>query len=273
MPLAGCFDMGVIYKITNPQGKVYIGQTVNFRRRMTAYRNNKKINQPRLSNSIFKYGWEAHRVEIIHEGRTEELNDLERYYQDLYQVMDRDKGLNLRLTGTNDRNGSLSDETKKKISERDMSYLIGNKFRKGIPHTEEDKRKISQGVKGLFAGEKNPMYGMTGEKNHFFKRKHTEEARRKMSESLAGKMAGYKNPMYRVRLLGDENHFYGKKHTDESREKMRENHRLSKKVVCTETGREWNSICHCAEDLEISRSHLANKLKGKVRNNTSLRLK
>lgn len=50
------------------------------------------------------------------------------------------------------------------------------------PVTEETKRKQSEVRKGLLIGEKNPMYGKTGEQNPFYGKKHTEESKKKMSE-------------------------------------------------------------------------------------------
>lgn len=48
---------------------------------------------------------------------------------------------------------------------------------KGVPKTEEYKRKRSEALKGKRVGEANPFYG----------KKHIEEVRRKMSESRKGK--------------------------------------------------------------------------------------
>jgi group I intron endonuclease len=265
--------MGVIYKITNPKGLVYIGQTINFDARMRAYRGKSRVAQPRIKGSILKYGFENHKVEIICECQDSQLNELERYYQDLYNVLDRKSGLNLRLTETSDRSGKLSEETKQKLRERDMPHLVGNQFRRGKPHSEEDKAKISKGGKGKQLGEKNGMYGMTGEKNPFYGKKHSEESLKKMSIAMTGKMSGENNPMYGVRMLGAENHFYGKNHTNETREKMRINHARSRKVICVKTGIEYCSVVHAAQEIGMCRTRLRNRLEGKVKNNTSLRYK
>ena len=42
---------GIVYKITNPSGKVYIGQTINFKKRMTIYRNVLCVEQIKLFNT------------------------------------------------------------------------------------------------------------------------------------------------------------------------------------------------------------------------------
>ena len=50
---------------------------------------------------------------------------------------------------------------------------MGNKYCVGKHPSEETRKKLSESHKGLFCGDKNPMYG----------RHHTEEAKRKMREA------------------------------------------------------------------------------------------
>ena len=57
--------MGEIYKITNPSGHVYIGQSINMRKRLQQYKNGWHKNQIKLTRSISKHGWNSHTVEII----------------------------------------------------------------------------------------------------------------------------------------------------------------------------------------------------------------
>ena len=52
-----------------------------------------------------------------------------------------------------------------------------NAFNKGKHHTEETRKKISEGNKGKQAGENNPFYG----------KHHSEETRNKMREAHKGK--------------------------------------------------------------------------------------
>ncbi len=55
-----------IYKITNPKGRVYIGQSVDVRQRVYRYKMGHCESQSRLHRSILKYGWDKHKFEIIH---------------------------------------------------------------------------------------------------------------------------------------------------------------------------------------------------------------
>ncbi len=101
-----------IYKITSPKKSVYIGQSINIESRFTAYRRLNCNRQPKLEGSFKKYGIDKHKFEIIHECKQEELNDLEKYYVDLYQCFNSKYGLNLK-DGGNAR-GKSSLETRKK---------------------------------------------------------------------------------------------------------------------------------------------------------------
>lgn len=54
-----------IYKITNPNGKIYIGQSTNIDKRFYRYKRLECKGQIKLYNSLKKYGWDAHIIEII----------------------------------------------------------------------------------------------------------------------------------------------------------------------------------------------------------------
>ena len=65
-----------IYKITNPNGKVYIGQSIDLERRLYYYKNLKQSNsQILLNRSFLKYGTVNHTFEIIEECEIELLNE------------------------------------------------------------------------------------------------------------------------------------------------------------------------------------------------------
>ena len=54
-----------IYKITNPKGKVYIGCTIDLKRRENNYKLKKCFTQKLIYESILFYGWEEHKFEVI----------------------------------------------------------------------------------------------------------------------------------------------------------------------------------------------------------------
>jgi len=53
-----------IYKIINPKGRIYIGKTNNFKKRLGDYRNVNCSNQKLVYKSLKKYGFQNHKIEI-----------------------------------------------------------------------------------------------------------------------------------------------------------------------------------------------------------------
>lgn len=120
-----------IYKITSPSKKVYIGQSVNIEKRVKSYKNINCKEQKKIYNSIKKYGFDKHIFEVVCECEVNELDVLERYYQDLYSVTSIN-GLNCILTSIN------NDKNYLKIQKRKAQKII-NKEKKEI-----EKNKIKE---------------------------------------------------------------------------------------------------------------------------------
>jgi len=165
-----------IYKITNPNNKVYVGQSRNIEKRFLAYIRKNGKGQIRLNRSFIKYGRNNHKFEIIEECLFEELNIRERYWQDYYNVIS-EQGLNCILTATDTLPKEVSKETKLKLINNSSKYWLGKKkskeIRKNMSNgqknrtiykevTEETKIKISESKKG----DKNPMFGIIGKNHH-----------------------------------------------------------------------------------------------------------
>ena len=72
-----------IYKIINPKGKVYIGQSINIESRFKTYKRLHCRQQPMLFESLAKYGWVNHKFEIIEECKN--LNEREQYWIDIFK--------------------------------------------------------------------------------------------------------------------------------------------------------------------------------------------
>jgi group I intron endonuclease len=87
---------GCIYLITNPfNGKVYVGKTIHYKKRMSRHKYSGKNPKHYFSNAIRKYGWENFTKEIlIDEVPEEDLDNLEINYIAFYDSSNREKGYN-----------------------------------------------------------------------------------------------------------------------------------------------------------------------------------
>ena len=120
-----------IYKITSHSGKVYIGQSIDIEDRWNKYRRLRCKSQPKLYNSLKKYSWEQHIVEILEECTVEQLDEKETFYkQQFVNEFGWDKALFCHLI--DGKGGPKSQETKNKISKSKM----------GFKHSEESKQKM-----------------------------------------------------------------------------------------------------------------------------------
>lgn len=102
-----------IYKITSPSGRVYIGQTDNFKRRIKEYERLECKSQTRLFYSLSKYGFKNHQFDIIEYCSEEDLNCSERFWQDEFEVIGKN-GLNCILQECGEKRRIYSDESRKK---------------------------------------------------------------------------------------------------------------------------------------------------------------
>lgn len=231
-----------IYKITSPSGRIYIGQSVNIEKRLNDYKTGMAPKQPKLNRSFLKYGFDSHKIEVICECFLEELNDKERYYQDLFSCIGK-TGLNCVLTKSSDRSGFVSEETKKNMSGKKRPEHVRfkiSKSHKGKTHTLETRLKIAENSRNI-SEETRQKY-----RDSHIGHTHTLEARKKISE--AGK---------------------GRVFSEEARMKIASKH--GKRVLNTETGEVFISIAKAAKSIGHNEAWLGKKLKGEVKNNTNLK--
>lgn len=178
-----------IYKIINPKGKVYIGQTIDYDRRLRHYRLLKCKQQPKLYASFVEYGYSSHKVSFIKECEVAELTKWERHFQEMYKSVGPN-GLNCILVKDEHFTGGHSQESKKKISDS----LKGRNF------TNEHKENISKGNRNRIITEEHRINLGNGNRGKKFSDEwkaklsqsklgttKTDEVKNKISESLKGR--------------------------------------------------------------------------------------
>jgi group I intron endonuclease len=164
-----------IYKITNPKGKIYIGQSINIDRRFKEYKTLQCKQQPKIYNSLKKYNPENHIFEIIEECILEQLNDKELYWKLYYDCVN--KGLNCELYDKGV--GPKSEITKQKIS---LSQK-GNKYNLGKKRTKETKQLQSDIAKSQI-WRKNVGIKQKGKKKH--SNQHIKQMCKKIIDNNTG---------------------------------------------------------------------------------------
>lgn len=238
-----------IYKITSPKNKIYIGQSVNIEQRFKSYTRLcvRTSQQILLYRSLKKYGVDKHKFEILEECLESDLNEKERYYQDLYSAVGKN-GLNCRLTTASDRSGKLSEETKNKL--------------KGKPCSAETRLKISRALKGKFEGNKNPFYGKTHTKETLQKIKNINKG----NKYCVGRIISEETKIKIAEKSKGNKNCVGRFMSNDTRNKIAKS--LLKKVINTETLEIYESYKHVAKEFNLSHNTLNKRLLGRLVNNT-----
>lgn len=146
--------IGYIYKITNPNGRVYIGQSFNLKDRVRKYKKHATESQPKLHASLVKYGWDAHQFEIIEEGffSREEIDRLEQTHIKAFNACSKHQGMNVHSGGhatgfhSEETKLKMSDSARKRSSEWSTAISAANRVR---VHGESTRAKMSKAKKGI----------------------------------------------------------------------------------------------------------------------------
>lgn len=167
-------DEYAIYIHTFPNGKRYVGISKDVNHR---FRNGKGYyNQKIMYNAIQKYGWENVETTIVSDHLAEkEAKQKEIEYIALFKTTDRKFGYNQTFGGEGG-NGRVEGEENKKRTGKRMSEL-----HKGVPLSDEHKRKISETLKG-----KPKSYSESGRKRIIESnrtRHYSDQTRKKMSQN------------------------------------------------------------------------------------------
>lgn len=133
--------MGVIYKITSPSGRVYVGKTKRLKIRIWEYRWRSKKRKSIIHDSIKGYGWEAHKLEVIEEVSDELLNEREIFWiKELNTFyLDNEKGMNMTKGG--DGNAPSWKHNIERRQKQSKAFSGKNNPFYGKTHSEEYKKK------------------------------------------------------------------------------------------------------------------------------------
>lgn len=180
--------MYYIYRITNKvNGKTYIGQ-----------HKYKKLNDKYMGSGVLiikaknKYGIENFKKEIL-EFDIPDV-DLANDWEQMYILFERVKGkAEYNIANGGNGIGTVSEETKRKLSEARKGKTVWNKGKHCKPLTEEQKRKISEKLKGRPANNKGKRLLEETKRKISVAQKgrkkpiRSDEHRKKQSEAMKGK--------------------------------------------------------------------------------------
>jgi group I intron endonuclease len=134
--------IGYIYKLTSPSNREYIGQTVSLEKRFYKYKNLLCKNQPKIYNSLVKYGYKNHKIEILGEYEIDKLNDMEIFWKEI-SLNENGNNINkvlfCRLCDSKGRRSPLTQEHKDKISKSNKGKTSPTKGTKNSSQTLEKK--------------------------------------------------------------------------------------------------------------------------------------
>lgn len=180
-------------------GKKYIGQTSNERRRKYEHYShyNKKSKDSKFYRAVKKYGWNNFIYGVIDYFSINELDNMEMYFIEKYNTLNT--GYNSSIGGKTSRGYIHTEKTKQLLREMKVGTKhstetkqkmsrdrIGNiAWNKGIPSSEETKRKISEAIKGK---KKKPL---SQEQKLKMSLSFTEERKEKIRQSNKNRKREY----------------------------------------------------------------------------------
>lgn len=269
-----------VYKITSPSGKVYIGSSVNYNKRLTHYTGSGPKAQVRLYNSFMKYGLKNHTFEIVELCTKENLLEREYHHGILNEVLG-EKGLNCQLPKFGEKYQNIRQETIEKLrqwrpsketlarmKEAQIKRAKENPVTEEMKHrirlanlgkkaSEETKKKMSLKGKGRIVSEE------TRKRMSAWKRKPvSEEVKKRISEKLKGK------PLSESTRKAISAANKGRIVSQETREKIAK--ATGRIIFDTATGVFYDTIGQAAFYNNIKRRTLTAMLVGQNKNKTKL---
>lgn len=181
-----------IYKIEClSNGKVYIGQTKNKRKRWDEHKYDLRRgihHSTHLQRAWNKFGEENFTFTVIEECQQEKADEKEVYWIRFYNSTDKTKGYNLESGGNAHK--TLSDETKIKIGRLNkLHYHRKVKFYVNSPEAIKKRSESNRGKRrgADFRKRMSEIASLRiGESNSFYGRKHSDKFKEMMSKRFKG---------------------------------------------------------------------------------------
>jgi group I intron endonuclease len=188
----------VIYKITNPTGRIYIGKTSNLKTRTTAYKNANCKDQKALYNSIIKYGWDSHILEVIDTANIDTVDEKEKYYISEYKSFNRlyERGLNLTTGGDGSPGRIISEEQRNRIIHHNQTRIVSAETRQRMSLARKDMIISESTRKKMSEVHKGNKYNIG--------KKHTIETREAMLNTRRQNFLSSKGPIVQIDADGVE---------------------------------------------------------------------
>lgn len=259
-----------VYKHTFPNNKIYIGITSRKPESRWGLNGNGYKLQSLIYNAIQKYGWDNIQHEVLFNNLSREEAE-----QKEIELIAKYQSNNIRF-GYNISDGGniVSDDTRKKISQALKGVLAGeNNPNYGKCLSEETKMKLSRSLKGKFIGENHPMFG----------KHHSEEAKKKIRKSSKDKFSNPENHYMHGKHhseetkrkmseshSGEKNHLYGKHRSDEVKQKLSKSNPNSKNVAMIDKNsgnvlKIFNTIREAERNTGIDNGSIGKCCKGKMK--------
>lgn len=210
---------------------------------------------PHFYSAIKKYGWDNFSHEVLYENLTQkaaEQKEVELIKK--YQTRNREFGYNIAAGGKVMCGKDSPCYGRKHTKE---TRLKMSKARKGIPHTEEFKKMLSQKLKGrVFSAETREKmsknhYKCSGKDNPAYGRKLTKEQIEKMVKAS-------KTPEAIAKMKQNKTWFSGAENPN------------SKRVMCIETGKIYGTMKEAAQDTGCSPSKISAVCHGHIKHTKNL---
>lgn len=173
-----------IYKITSPTGRVYIGQSRDIEGRFNQHRRKNRLRPTLVTRSIVKHSAENHLFEIVYPLPVDVTSEILNTYELLFIDQHRECGFRMMNLGECNIGGTITEETRKRLSE---SHKGQPAFWKGKKMPDWLKQKFSNAQ----SGKKQKPEHIEQRRRSNTGKKRTEETKAKLRIACKGK-TGYK---------------------------------------------------------------------------------